>query len=529
MEMGGVGNDDHSSGGGDHGGGDGREHVVMFPFMAKGHTVPVIHLAAALSRRGLRVTILTTPANAPFLRRSLPRLRSTDHLPPDLYPDLYPAFLRATALLRAPLRRLLLQLVADSSSSSPRPLCFVADFLLSWSLPIARGLGVPALVFHGMSVFSMAMCKSIFSALVTPPSPSSSSAFAAAINGGDEVPFTVPGDPRSLLFAPSEVPSEVRNPANPEDPVTRFLVEEIGPAERPASWGVLVNSFAELDREYVDLFEGFYRGGGGGARAWLVGPMSLLAARVNAEEEEDPTDHDPEGCLAWLDEHRPGEAVYVAFGTQAHVADAQLDEAAHGLVGSGHPFLWAVRSETWAPPAPLAAQIQSRGKIVRGWAPQNAILGHVAVGGFVTHCGWNSVLESLSAGKPMLAWPMIAEQVLNAKHLVEILGAGVRVRDIMSDGIVTRDEVAAGVREVMGGGGERGQRARARAVELRDAAAAAVAEGGTSWVALENLLQELRKIKNYETASSNTENSMKDDVERRTKEEESQQHGVQIV
>ncbi|XP_020090583.1 LOW QUALITY PROTEIN: UDP-glycosyltransferase 73B4-like [Ananas comosus] len=513
MEMGGVGNDDHSSGGGDHGGGDGREHVVMFPFMAKGHTVPVIHLAAALSRRGLRVTILTTPANAPFLRRSLPRPRlpPRHRAPPrPAPPPLTPTRRRLLLLLPSPalLRRRLLTLLVPPHRPRPRR-------------PRPR-LPRHVRLLHGHVQVHL-------SALVTPPSPSSSSAFAAAINGGDEVPFTVPGDPRSLLFAPSEVPSEVRNPANPEDPVTRFLVEEIGPAERPASWGVLVNSFAELDREYVDLFEGFYRGGGGGARAWLVGPMSLLAARVNAEEEEDPTDHDPEGCLAWLDEHRPGEAVYVAFGTQAHVADAQLDEAAHGLVGSGHPFLWAVRSETWAPPAPLAAQIQSRGKIVRGWAPQNAILGHVAVGGFVTHCGWNSVLESLSAGKPMLAWPMIAEQVLNAKHLVEILGAGVRVRDIMSDGIVTRDEVAAGVREVMGGGGERGQRARARAVELRDAAAAAVAEGGTSWVALENLLQELRKIKNYETASSNTENSMKDDVERRTKEEESQQHGVQIV
>nr|CAD1827862.1 unnamed protein product [Ananas comosus var. bracteatus] len=321
MEMGGVGNDDHSSGGGGGGGGDGREHVVMFPFMAKGHTVPVIHLAGALSRRGLRVTILTTPANAPFLRRSLPRRRvSLLSLPFPSHPRLPPA------------------------SSPPT---------------------------------------------TSPPIPPTSTP-----------PSSAP--PRSS--APRSAASYSNSsPTPPPPPLARS-------ASSPTSYS-----------------PGFYRGGGGGggggARAWLVGPMSLLAARVNAEEEEDP-DHDPEGCLAWLDEHRPGEAVYVAFGTQAHVADAQLDEAAHGLVGSGHPFLWAVRSETWAPPAPLAAQIQSRGKIVRGWAPQNAILGHVAVGGFVTHCGWNSVLESLSAGKPMLAWPMIAEQVLNAKHLAEILGAG---------------------------------------------------------------------------------------------------------
>uniref|UniRef100_A0A0D3GI93 Uncharacterized protein n=2 Tax=Oryza TaxID=4527 RepID=A0A0D3GI93_9ORYZ len=150
-----------------------------------------------------------------------------------------------------------------------------------------------------------------------------------------------------------------------DDPVTRFLIDNVFQSD-VRSWGILVNSFAALDGDYVAPVEAFYEQG---ARAWLVGPLLPAAGETPERDEEND---DPEGCLAWLDERaaRPGSVVYVSFGTQAHVADEQLDELARGLVQSGHPFLWAVRSNTWSPPVDVGPD---QGRIVRGWVPQAAM------------------------------------------------------------------------------------------------------------------------------------------------------------
>ncbi|KAM0824027.1 hypothetical protein ACQ4PT_070479 [Festuca glaucescens] len=182
--------------------------------------------------------------------------------------------------------------------------------------------------------------------------------------------------------------------------------------------------------------------------------------------------------------------VYVSFGTQAYVSNEQLDELARGLVQSGHHFLWAVRSAAWSPPV----DVGQRGRIVRGWVPQRSVLAHRAVGGFVSHCGWNSVMESLAAGKPLLAWPFMAEQHLNAYHVANIIGAGVRIVDVKVSGgaVVERAEVEEKVRRLMNAG-EEGWKMRERATWAQQAAKAAVSDGGTSRVALMKLVEELQR------------------------------------
>ncbi|KAF0903014.1 hypothetical protein E2562_022639 [Oryza meyeriana var. granulata] len=465
--------------------GDGRDHVIIFPFMAKGHTLPLFHFATALSihHKSLRVTLVTTPVNLAFARSRLPEsvhlvelpfpshpplpagVESTDALP---CPSLYPTFLRATALLRDPFAEFM------ASLPSP-PLVLVSDFFLGFTHGVAAVTGVRRVVFHGMSCFSMAICKSL---VVSPP--------AGVEHGGP--PFHVSRMPEHVTITPEEIPPTVANFSDPDNPMARFMVENVELTD-VRSWGVLVNSFAAVDGDYVAPFESFYQSG---ARAWLVGPLFLTAGETPERDEE----NDPEGCLAWLDERasRPGSTVYVSFGTQAHVADEQLDELAHGLVQSGHPFLWAVRSDKWSPPVDLGPD----GRIVRDWVPQRSVLAHEAVGGFVSHCGWNSTMESLAAGKPMLAWPMIAEQSLNAKHVVDVIGAGIKVKAVNSSGVavtavVERAEVEEKVRKLMDAGGEAGQRMRARAAWTQQAAKLAVSNGGTSWVALQKLLGDLQK------------------------------------
>lgn len=465
---------------------DGRDHVVVFPFMAKGHTLPLLHFATALAvHHGgrLRVTLLTTPASLAFARRRLPAsvrvvalpfpshpqlpagVESTDALPSQ---SLFPAFLRATALLREPFAEFL------ASLPSP-PLALVSDFFLGFTQRVASDAGVRRLTFHGMSAFSVSLCIAL--ATMGP----------SATSVEDGVRFHVPGFPESVTITTDDFPDMVAQVANPDDPVTRFMADEVRNWDF-RSWGVLVNSFAALDEDYAAILESFYLPG---SRAWLVGPL-FLAARESPEtnEEEYDDDDDPEGCVSWLDERagRPSSVVYVSFGTQAHVAVAQLDELAHGLVESGHAFLWGVRSEAWSPPVDAGPN----GKIVRGWVPQRRVLANPAVGGFVSHCGWNSVLESLAAGLPILAWPIMAEQAANAKHVADIIGAGVRVGvKARTAAVVGRAQVAEKVRELMDSGDE-GRRMRASAERVQQAARAAAGEGGTSRLALQRLVDELQ-------------------------------------
>ncbi|CAN6194653.1 unnamed protein product [Urochloa humidicola] len=474
----------------------GRDHVVIFPFMAKGHTLPLLHFATALTthHKDLHVTVLTTPANRAFAAGRLPPsvslvelpfpslpplpagVESTDALP---CPSLYPLFLRATALLRAPFAAFL------ASLRSP-PLAVVSDLFLGFTRAAAADAGARRIVFHGMSCFSMAVCK----ALIVNPDAAASA--AGGVASGDGAPFHVPGLPEHVEITADEVPDALVKFADAEDPVTRFLVDDVGFSD-VLSWGVLVNSFAALDEAYVAPLESFYKLG---ARAWLVGPLFLAAGDASELEAAEEEKHgDPEGCLAWLDDKAAGPVVYVSFGTQAHVSDAQLDEIAHGLVQSGHRFLWAVRSDTWSPPAFVGPK---NGLVVRGWVPQRRVLAHEAVGGFVSHCGWNSVMECLAAGKPIVAWPMIAEQHLNARHVVDFVGAGVRVRttagtmEVAGD-VVGRAEVEEKVRALMDAGGEAGRRMRERATWAQRAAMSAVSEGGASHVALRELVDELQR------------------------------------
>ncbi|CAN6169565.1 unnamed protein product [Urochloa humidicola] len=468
----------------------GRDHVVIFPFMAKGHTLPMLHFATALTahHKDLHVTVLTTPANRAFAAGRLPPsvslvelpfpslpplpagVESTDALP---CPSLYPTFLRATALLREPFAAFL------ASLPSP-PLAVVSDFFLGFTRAAAADAGARRVVFHGMSCFSMAVCK----ALIVNPE--------AAAAGGGGAPFHVPGMPEHVEITADEVPDALVKFADAEDPVTRFLIDDVGFSD-VLSWGVLVNSFAALDEAYVASLESFYKLG---ARAWLVGPLFLAAGDASELEAAEEEKHgDPECCLAWLDDKAAGSVVYVSFGTQAHVSDAQLDEIAHGLVQSGHRFLWAVRSDTWSPPADVGP---NNGRVVRGWVPQRRVLAHEAVGGFVSHCGWNSAMECLAAGKPILAWPMIAEQHLNARHVADVVGTGVRVRttagtmEVAGD-VVGRAEVEEKVRALMDAGGEAGKTMRERAAWARRAAMSAVSEGGASRVALRELMDELQR------------------------------------
>jgi UDP:flavonoid glycosyltransferase YjiC (YdhE family) len=183
----------------------------------------------------------------------------------------------------------------------------------------------------------------------------------------------------------------------------------------------------------------------------------------------------------WLDSrlamNRP--VLYVAFGSQADLSRAQLEEIATGLDWSDLDFIWVVRSKWFDGEEPFQGRFRDRGKVVQGFINQLGILSHQAIKGFFSHCGWNSVMESISMGVPILTYPIVAEQKLNAKFVVDVLEVGIRIWPSQrgdsgpaSEQLVSSDEVETLARELILGEG--GKRAAAKASELAASARAAV-------------------------------------------------------
>ncbi|KAG6525843.1 myricetin 3-O-rhamnosyltransferase UGT77B2-like [Zingiber officinale] len=194
---------------------------------------------------------------------------------------------------------------------------------------------------------------------------------------------------------------------------------------------------------------------------------------------------DPNGCLPWLDRQAPTSVVYVSFGSITTPPLAELAELAEGLEASGVPFIWSLKEASWEclPPGFLARAAAAGQGMVVGWAPQQAVLGHAAVGGFVTHTGWNSVMEAIAAGVPMIGRPIFADHFMASRSMTLEWGNGMG----FEGEVMTKEGVVQALDALMRG--EKGRQLKARAKELKDAAMAAAAPGGSSHNNFETLLQ----------------------------------------
>ncbi|XP_071700222.1 UDP-glycosyltransferase 73E1-like [Rutidosis leptorrhynchoides] len=197
-------------------------------------------------------------------------------------------------------------------------------------------------------------------------------------------------------------------------------------------------------------------------------------------------------------------ALTVSLGSIARVSTQQVIEIGLGLELTNQPFIWCLRNKTeeldkwFYEEGGFEERVKDRGLIVYGWAPQVLILSHRAVGGFLTHCGWNSVLESICAGLPMVTWPHFADQFINEIFIVEILKIGVRigvevpvplVQEDKTEAIVKKEDVKTAVECLMKD--DEGKRRKKRASELAEMAKNAMAQGGSSYVNVSSLINDI--------------------------------------
>ncbi|XP_057451051.1 hydroquinone glucosyltransferase-like [Lotus japonicus] len=252
--------------------------------------------------------------------------------------------------------------------------------------------------------------------------------------------------------------------------------------------GVIVNTFTDLEAGAIRALQE-----GEGPCAYPVGPIIMT---------ESSSDMNKLLCLKWLDNQAPSSVLYVSFGSGGTLSHDQLNELAFGLEMSGHKFLWAVRvpnkdscsayfdaEKKEEPldylPSGFLDRTKGQGLVVPSWAPQIEVLGHASTGGFLSHCGWSSVLESVVNGVPMIAWPLFAEQRMNAKIITDALKIAVRPKADDETALVKREEIAKAIKRIMEG--DESLEIHKRVKELSDGAAAALSEHGSSTNALSSL------------------------------------------
>ncbi|KAH7854302.1 hypothetical protein Vadar_012251 [Vaccinium darrowii] len=475
-------------------------HFLLLPHLTHGHTIPMIDIAKLLAQHNVSITIITTPLTASRYTTTISRSTASGlniqllHVPfpasetglPDgcetmeslPSPDLIPNFLNAIKLLQHPIEQLI-------DNLNPPLSCIISDKYLAWSSETAKKNRIPWLVFDGTSCFSLQCTHNILSSRIH-----------ESVSGSE--PFVVPGLLHRIELTRSQLPSAVTM----ED--AKGLRAEIRAAEM-AAYGVVVNSFEELESGYLEELRkvrGKVRG-----KVWCIGPVSLCNKDDSDKLERGrKPSFDKKECLEWLDLQGPRSVVYVCFGSASRFSAAQLMEIGLGLEASGRPFVWVVRGgkleefEKWVMEDGFEGRNKGRGILIRGWAPQVLILSHRAIGGFVTHCGWNSTLEGLCAGVPMVTWPLFADQFYNEKLVVQVLRVGVPVGVEFGGrwgeekyGVaIRRGGVKKAVEELLGGGDE-GRERRERASDLGEMAKKAVEEGGSSFLNIECLIQDIRE------------------------------------
>ncbi|ERN14726.1 hypothetical protein AMTRI_Chr04g182390 [Amborella trichopoda] len=462
-----------------------KPHAVCVPFPAQSHINAMVQLAKLLHTRGFHITFVNTEYNHQRLlksRGSDPSM-GVDGFVFDCIPDgLPPVEIEATQSVPdlcyytrfscvAPFRELLARL---TDSDVPPVSCVISDTAMNFTQQVAIGFGIRRIAFYPASASS-------FLAFLQYPELQERGYIplkdeSQLNNGYLETPLDwIDG---MLGIRLRDMPSLIRT-TDPNDIMLQFCTVESQLATTASA--MIINTFDHLEATILKILCSRV------PSIYTIGPLHTLSRKIS-----DPKLHSIESnlwiedtsCLEWLDNKQPQSVLYVNFGSITVVTSKQLEEFAWGLANSKMPFLWVirpdlVREEGARLPQGFAEETKERG-IVATWCNQEQVLGHRAIGGFLTHSGWNSTMESICNGVPMICWPFFADQQTNCYLACAVWGIGIEI-----DNNVKREEVEAHVKELLQG--DKGKEMRKMAMKWKELAENAI-EGGSSINNLDRLV-----------------------------------------
>ncbi|XP_058754697.1 7-deoxyloganetin glucosyltransferase-like [Vicia villosa] len=475
-------------------------HVVCIPYPAQGHINPMLKLAKLLHfKGGFHVTFVNTEYNHKRLLKSrgpnsLNGLSSfrfetiPDGLPEsdvDVTQDI-PSLCESTRKTCLPhFKKLLAKL--NNAVDTPPVTCIVSDGVMTFTLEAAQEINVPEVLFWTTSACGFMAYMQYRQLIEKGLVPLKDSSYIT--NGYLETSIDwVPGIKEIRL---KDFPSFVRT-TDPNDVMLDFILGECQRAEKASA--IILNTFDDLEHNVLEAFSSINL-----PPVYSIGPLHLLLKEVTNKElnsfGSNLWKEEPE-CLEWLNSKEPNSVVYVNFGSITVMTNEQMVEFAWGLANSKIPFLWVVRPDLVAGenavlPQEFLEETKDRG-MLSSWCPQEEVLDHSAIGGFLTHSGWNSTLESVCGGVPMICWPFFAEQQTNSRFCCHEWGIGLEIED------AKRDKIESLVKEMMEG--EKGKEMKEKALEWKKLAQnAALSPNGSSFMNLKNLFSNVLK---YETSSN---------------------------
>lgn len=455
-----------------------RPHVALLPSAGMGHLTPFIRLASQLTASDVEVTFITPHPTVSLsesdslsnLFAAFPRITQKqlcllpfDDPSAESEDPFYRHFevIRRSSHLLSPLL----------SSLSPPLSALVTDMsLASTVIPITDAIKLPNYVFFTSSAKMLTLFISFHTMVgqIKARGGSNKTGDFIAVSSLEPIPQS---------WIPPPLLQETNNL------LKSFLIEN--GKKMAESNGILVNTCQCIDgKSLAALNEG---------RVLRDIPPVIAIGPLPPSP---PSDLEKSRPLAWLDDQPEKSVLYVSFGSRTAISREQIKELGDGLVRSGKRFLWVVKDkkvdlEDGADLVDLIGlglmeKVKGSGLVVKNWLNQEKVLSHPAIGGFVTHCGWNSITEALWHGVPMLLWPQHGDQRINA-DLVESIGVGMWVKSwgwVGDETVVEGNEIAEAVGEMMGN-----EVLRARAAEVRDEAKKAVGEAGSSYKEFGDLIE----------------------------------------
>ncbi|KAK7333808.1 hypothetical protein VNO80_30587 [Phaseolus coccineus] len=459
-----------------------KPHVVCVPYPSQGHVKPFMKFANFLHCMGFHITYVNTEFNHNRFVRShgadfvkgLPDFvfeAIPDGLPPsdkDATQDV-PMLSDATRKnCYGPFKDLVLKL--KSSENVPPISCIIADGVMGFASKVAKDLGIPEVQIWTASACGFVGHLQYHDLIQRGIVPFKDENFE--IDGTlDQSLDWIPGMKNIRL---KDIPSFIRT-TTLDNIMFDFFLHEARNCLRSSS--IIINTFEDLEGETLDALRA------ANPNIYTIGPFDLLGRHFPETEKGFMSAgsslwKNDSNCLTWLDKWEPNSVIYVNYGSITTMSNDNLKEFAWGLANSKLPFLWIQRADIVADdsatlPQEFFDEIKDRGYIT-SWCIQEKVLSHPSVGVFITHSGWNSTIESISAGVPMICWPFFSEQHTNSRYVSANWGIGMEVNRN-----VKREEITKLVTEMLKG--EKGMQMRQKSLELKKKAIRATDIGGSSY------------------------------------------------
>ncbi|XP_018438923.1 UDP-glycosyltransferase 76E5 isoform X2 [Raphanus sativus] len=423
-----------------------KRRIVLVPFPAQGHVTPFMQLGQALIQKGFSITVVQGELNRVTHIPGFLFVTIQESLPVSQLKTLGPVeFLtKLNKTIEASFKDCISQLLQQHDNDVA---CIIYDELMYFSEAAAKEFKLPSVIFSTVSATSR-VCGCVLSKL-------NAEKFLIDM----EVQDKVVDDLHPLTYKDL--------PTSGMGPLDRYLelCREI--FNRGTASGIIINTASCLESSSLSWLQQEL-----GIPVYPLGPLHITVSTNPSLLEEDMS------CIEWLNKHNPRSVIYISFGSKAHMEAKEVMEMAWGLRDSNQPFLWVVSESL---PEEVSKIVSEKGYIVK-WAPQNQVLAHPAVGGFWSHCGWNSTLESIVEGVPMICRPFGDEQKLNAKYIESVWRIGIRL-----EGEVERGQVKRMVKRLIMD--DEGAEMRDRSIGFKEKLKASVRVGGSSYNALDELVK----------------------------------------